>query len=77
MHEKCNKNSGACGECSILYIESTINMTAFLPCSSRPPSFFGSILSPPSPFLSRTVFNHVSRLFLSYFVYFFPKSLEF
>lgn len=43
-------------ECSILYIESTINMTAFLPCSSCPPSFSGSILS---PFLSRTAFNHV------------------
>lgn len=76
MHKECNKNTGACGERSILYIESTINMTAFLPCSSRPPSFSGSILSPPSPFLSTTAFNHVhSRLSLSYFVYFLPIKL--
>lgn len=32
--KKCNKNTGVCGECSSLYIENTINRTAFLPCSS-------------------------------------------
>lgn len=73
MHKECNKNTGACGEHSILYIESTINMTAFLSCSSLPPSFSASILSPPSPFLFTTALDHVpSRLLLSYFLHFFP-----
>lgn len=72
MHKECNKDTGACGELSILYIESTINMTAFLPCSS-PPSFSASILSPLSSFLFTTALDHVpSRLFLSYFLHFFP-----
>lgn len=77
MHKECNKNTGACGERSILYIESTINMTAFLPCSSLPPSFSASILSPPSPFLFTTALDHVpSRLLLSYFLHFLPIKLR-